>query len=198
MSTEYQLSPEDIEIAEIMGKSHAEYKAMKDAKVLAKGTYRGIIVKAEVKVVANPGKKTDGALQLGLQIAPVTSEGLPVKRYGTPWANLNLPIVTGDYAPSDKALSFSLDQLRNLAESVKISVATLLRSFKNKEVPTGLVGSTITFSYDTQVSPTDPTKTFSDVKFVRGSSKLSPMAADQASGTSGGAPAASVAADIAF
>lgn len=191
------LSADDLATAEALGMTAEEFVKRTAGQKLTKGAYKGLVAKAEIRVVNKPGKPSDGALQLSMQIWPTTKDGLQVKRFGTKWVNLNLPIKHGSFVPSDGAMSYGLDQLRYLSESTKISVATIVNAAKEKNVATGLMGANIVFGYDSKPSDTDPSQYFDDVKFVRASSKLNPLDADKASGGGASAGTASTA-DISF
>lgn len=188
--TSINLTPAQLEEAEIYGMTPEEYKAMLDQKVLAKGTYDFIIAGGKVEQVAKDGFFKD-AIQANLQFKVLDSNGNPAKRYETVFVRVTLPIATGAFVPNSITQSQGIAAIKWLAEQTGVSQKDIVNNLKQLQLPAGLLLKKVRGYFNLRQDKNDPNKQWPEVRPAKASDKVTALTPD---GSNGGSVSAAVAA----
>lgn len=169
-----KLTDEQKAEAEACGMSEAEYSEMLQSRLMPEGTYKVTIQAAKCET-SKKGKQQD-ARQLNMRVLPLSSDGIPVKRFGSTFVRLTSPRAEGAFVPSPRGRSFSVDQFRLLAEYGSTTLPDLLGELHGSDQISSLVGGELTVTI--KHTPGENGVIFTNANIAKESADLSDLQGD--------------------
>lgn len=172
-----KITQEDIENAEVYGRTPEEMAAAREQIELAPGTYKFQIAAVKVEIVSKENK-LKGAIQANLQLKPRASDGSIVKRYGSVFKRITAPFANNEFKPEGPMLTIGLADMKWLSEQTGVSQRDLVTSFKRLQVPAAILMKDVVGRFTVTDDEKSPDGKRRDVKPAKASDKLTPLAAD--------------------